>query len=239
MSNTRGIPDFTILRQIAEAASGARGDLIPDVVWLVYDPSLPDHHPYAGKVQVWRHKPEQGTDKDVSDDAIVIETLSRTTRPATPPTYARIGRNGKTYDLLDLSAKARDEADPATDAVNEAGPAADAVFWTESAVEKFVVPYYASVHGPRAARKVAAVLKVLHDSDGEKARDQNAAVENFALIHLPTSEYIERSTVPEGGRAQADEFYIAQAVRQTGDPEPGTVQLVSLDAWVEAQERKE
>lgn len=67
--------------------------------------------------------------------------------------------------------------------------AADAVFWTQAAVEKFLIPYYASVYGDQADTVVQELLKVLKPD----AANPNPA---FAVAHLPSSEYVTRDVVP-------------------------------------------
>jgi|GEM_PF-2768535 len=69
----------------------------------------------------------------------------------------------------------------------------DSVFWTQSAVEKFMVPYYASVYGGEAAEKIKAVLGLLGSTRRrrlESGKVDETDYEVFALIHLPQSEYV-------------------------------------------------
>jgi hypothetical protein len=54
---------------------------------------------------------------------------------------------------------------------------ADAVFWSMSAVEKFLVPYYSSIH---ELEKVMAKVR-------DRFKDQSV----LAFIHLPNSEIID------------------------------------------------
>lgn len=73
----------------------------------------------------------------------------------------------------------------------------DALFWTESAVQKFLVPYYAakSAADPRVDRVIRTLLDTFNGKlpkkppvdDGAPASD--GTVEVFALAHLPKSEY--------------------------------------------------
>ena len=88
--------------------------------------------------------------------------------------FARIGSGGKRVDLLKVK-------DPVTHKRVEA----DAVFWSESAVEKFLVPYYASVYGDRADKVVRDLLDVL-DSPRRGANGPTT----FAIAHIPRSEYV-------------------------------------------------
>ncbi|MBV9110946.1 MAG: hypothetical protein JO306_16175 [Gemmatimonadetes bacterium] len=221
MTEAPALPDFTILRMIAEAASGVRG-VAPDkamkTVWLIYDPDPDPKGPYAAyknRVRVAKVRPD-GT---YSKRATVIKAASCSTNPSPlRPTRASICRGETCVDLLNLG-----------ETPDGTRVAADAVFWTESAVEKFVVPYYASVHGPGAAQAVANVLGALHGPPpgGNGGMDQLRET-SFALIHLPTSEYIEGPPALKGTDAQADEFYLAMLPATEGAP----VVLMSLDAWV-------
>ncbi len=68
----------------------------------------------------------------------------------------------------------------------------DALFWTESAVQKFLVPYYAAKHA--ADPRVPGVIRTLLNTFNGKARKRSKAgagstVEVFAMAHLPKSEY--------------------------------------------------
>jgi hypothetical protein len=67
----------------------------------------------------------------------------------------------------------------------------DAMFWTESSVEKFLVPYYARVHS--AASRVGDEVQKVKDVFNGKVRPyglpSHEPVEVFALVHLPRSEY--------------------------------------------------
>lgn len=76
--------------------------------------------------------------------------------------------------------------------------AADAVFWSKSAVEKFMVPYYASVYGDQAGKAVEDLLwpfrgdrKVTKaSSDSGAVRATGDDVQVYAMAHLPKSEYV-------------------------------------------------
>jgi hypothetical protein len=72
----------------------------------------------------------------------------------------------------------------------------DAVFWTESAVQKFMLPYYASKLGAdehviaRLARLLEA-FRAKPDGASSAPADDNEPV---ALVHLPNSEYTTADT---------------------------------------------
>jgi hypothetical protein len=84
----------------------------------------------------------------------------------------------------------------------QTGHVPDAIFWTESAVQKFLVPYYAAKHA--SDRRVDRVIRTLLDVfNGKKKKEEPHApapagaaaagedpvVEVFAMAHLPKSEY--------------------------------------------------
>lgn len=52
----------------------------------------------------------------------------------------------------------------------------DAVFWTESAVEKFVLPYYARLFGPESGTRINALLADFNQTDVA------------GVVHLPKSD---------------------------------------------------
>jgi hypothetical protein len=66
--------------------------------------------------------------------------------------------------------------DGAAEPIELKGYDADALFWSESAVEKFLVPYYASCAGPRAAQVLAELFDAWNGDHG--------GVRVVALAHL-------------------------------------------------------
>lgn len=101
-----------------------------------------------------------------------------------PLELAQIGLyEKKPVDLLKLKVNGKEER-------------ADAVFWTAAAVEKFVVPYYASVYGDQAPKKLTDLIGILGtvrpDDDAVppallSRRDSTP----FAVAHMPKSEYVQ------------------------------------------------
>jgi hypothetical protein len=79
----------------------------------------------------------------------------------------------------------------------------DAVFWSEAAVEKFVLPYYASKSLWLAAHVVGVLSRKWYGYEPGVA-GQTAAEDTdppFALAHLPSSDYVDLSqpqTAPGG-----------------------------------------
>jgi hypothetical protein len=72
----------------------------------------------------------------------------------------------------------------------------DAVFWSEAAVEKFVIPYYASKSLWTAANVLNALSNAwYHGLPGEDAVP-------FALAHLPGSDYVPVSGWSDTDRAK-------------------------------------
>ena len=84
---------------------------------------------------------------------------------------------------------------------------ADSVFWTPAAVEKFLVPYYASVYGGQAPWKLTDLIGLLGavrtpltqvrppsaatGGSFDMAGDSSDAGEVFAVAHMPKSEYVQ------------------------------------------------
>jgi hypothetical protein len=151
---------FETLREIAETASGLRNN--EDLYFIIR--GNPARY-------TW-----QTTPPEPSDDTVVIH-CNGVDDPASRVDYARIGAHGgEPVNLLQVT-------------VGPVAPhpggtyAADAVFWSVSAVEKFLVPYYASVYGDQGPWMAEQVLRVL---DTSKAEGGDA----FAVAHLPSSEYV-------------------------------------------------
>lgn len=69
--------------------------------------------------------------------------------------------------------------------------AADATFWSEAAVEKFLLPYYSSVYGDRADLVVPKLLNVFYPTrHGRGSPAGSGEVQAFAIAHIPKSEYV-------------------------------------------------
>lgn len=111
---------------------------------------------------------------------------------------------------------------------------ADAVFWGESSVEKFVVPYYASVYGDEAGEAVTELLNTYNGITAESARLEAAEgepnrTEVYGLVHIPRSEYIEMEDDPSASprparRAHQDRFAVLSFNRVTGEHRIVTVE---------------
>jgi hypothetical protein len=176
------------LRLIAEAASGLRGEPVHFV-------GMPD-----GTIREVRHG-QPGGDAHPGEEAkgvvpppaevVVVPAYTENMVPDKPPlTVATIQAMGvaEPIDLLDLPGGLG---------------AADAVFWSESAVEKFLLPYYASVYGNQAARAVADILEAFHGDSGvggdPRPRSGRLATDEltYAMAHIPKSEYVMLSGANE------------------------------------------
>ena len=215
MNDPQGTPastniSFEQLRAIAEAASGARDTH----TWFVRHGSNDPER--RGRIDAFTQEPQEG--KDYLPGALVIPVWQDPgivpPPPATAPTWGRLGFSAaESLDLMDVLRRI---------APDRGKVAADSVFWTESAVEKFVVPYYASVSGPDAAGAVRRVLDVLHRKSPRRAPDDRSREpldgEAFALVHIPTSEYFQ-------GDLTGNE-YLAATVRDVNWKRE--VELVSL-----------
>lgn len=73
---------------------------------------------------------------------------------------------------------------------------ADALFWSESAMEKFLLPYYASLAGVDAIVEVARLTQAYLDSDV------------YGLVHLPKSDYVPQELTASGTtKTRLDDFF--------------------------------
>lgn len=88
---------------------------------------------------------------------------------------------GKEVDLFDTCKKTY-------------GAVPDAMFWTESSVEKFLVPYYASVHSSddTLGEKMQKISEIFDGDFTEEGVEgaEDAEVQVYAMLHLPKSEYV-------------------------------------------------
>lgn len=74
----------------------------------------------------------------------------------------------------------------------QTGDFPDALFWTESAVQKFMVPYYAAKHAsdPHVDKVIRDLLDLFDGKKKPKGRETaDGTVQVFAMAHLPKSEY--------------------------------------------------
>jgi hypothetical protein len=167
--------DSIQLRLIAEAASGTRGTAVHFVTG-------PDGN--IREVSHDRRGDGARTDGGIAPpplEAVVIPAYTEDKVPLKPPlNVATIHAEGvdEPVDLLDLPGGLG---------------AADAVFWSESAVEKFLLPYYASVYGNQAAKAVSDILLAFHGDRGLGGPSARAGADDeltYAMAHIPKSEYV-------------------------------------------------
>ncbi|MFL5537369.1 MAG: hypothetical protein ACJ8J0_00105 [Longimicrobiaceae bacterium] len=155
------------LRRAAEAAASFRDQ----EVYLVVDD------------QGWSVR-EQRPDNPEGKAVIPIKSPGKQPTAPPPVLIAQIGVDPtKPADLLNLK-------DPQG---NPLGPA-DAVFWTPAAVEKFLVPYYASVYGDQSPTTLNHLIGILGTprTPPAKVRSASADVDGaFAVAHMPKSEYVQ------------------------------------------------
>jgi hypothetical protein len=153
---------FEVLREIAETASGLRNE---DLYFIIRG------EPGESATYTWQTTPPAD-----SDDTVVIH-CNGVDDPPTRVDYARIGTAGEAQvNLLRITV-------PPVPPHPGGTYAADAVFWSVSAVEKFLVPYYASVYGDEGPRMAQQVLQILDTAAAEEG-------DAFAVAHLPSSEYV-------------------------------------------------
>ena len=170
-----------ILRLIAEAANGIR----KDAVWFVVRVDGT-----TGKLDYEIKTSDPGQPAD----AVVIPcqtTLKQEDRPH--------------MNEIKCKAKKKDgsmvDGDLLFAEVNGNKERCDAAFWSESAVEKFLIPYYASVAGDEAVAEIAQLL-----------RDFHGAADIYALGHLPKSEY-----TPSRGSVLSKHIAVLTPLKENGN----------------------
>jgi hypothetical protein len=179
--------NYQQLRQMVESAASYRDE----TVYIVVDD------------EGWRVETMMPV---VKPGAAVIPCESPGATTGRPPVLlAKIGTNEeKPANLLDLK-----------DRTGKALGPADAVFWTPAAVEKFVVPYYASVYGDQAPKKLTDLIGILGvvrpDDDvvplAPLSRPDSLPLAPlsppdsppFAVAHMPKSEYVQVDGGTDGG----------------------------------------
>jgi hypothetical protein len=160
---------FEILRLIAESASGMRN--LP--TWFIIE-KTPEGTGYTF----------QHTFVEERKDTVVIY-CAPVADPVSPVNVATIGIKGK--DIVNLM---KIEVGPIFPHLDSGTFEADAVFWSLAAVEKFMVPYYASVYGDQGAAHAQAVMDLMRIPDTHLDADEDTEAQAFALVHLPSSEYV-------------------------------------------------
>jgi hypothetical protein len=112
-----------------------------------------------------------------TDTVILGATETRRARPA-PEGYSIESLNGPFLERASLDGY-------------------DAVFWTDGAVERFMLPYYASVMGYQAVPFLTELMKIW--APGSVAGGIRETVEEdttkvYAMAHYPRSEYVQMET---------------------------------------------
>lgn len=185
--------DAAILRRIAEAASGIRGK---DLYFIVR----------RSPVDPWSDFAFEIVDRNPGDvaDAMVIKCRTAYTIPEKP-----VKKVVLTTDSDSVSENLADLA--------------DAIFWSESAVEKFAVPYYASVGGDMADWRIADLLSTF-------GQDKVAA-----LVHLPKSDYASAAVNSARLRRGTLEDFFGVIPNMEGMG--GTVNVVPLWEYLQGPQR--
>ncbi len=157
---------FETLRLIAESASGMRDQ---DLYFVIRG----DRAGYSWQTEL----------VEATEDTVVIH-CAPVADSASTVDYATIGVGSDRVDLMEITVpRVWPHEDPGT-------YPADAVFLSISAVEKFLVPYYASVYGDQGPAYARAVM------DAMLRPDADTAEQTFAIAHLPSSEYVTEPYVP-------------------------------------------
>lgn len=155
-----------IVRSVADAAESHRGSGgEPGYMVTTHDP-----------LQGWSTVFVPRTDQPapLSDATVVVtpvDTPTTTERPAVLNVY--IQAQGMQHGYLEPLAQY------------------DAVFWSESAVEKFVLPYYASKSQYAAAEVLAGLSELFYHRIPSPDRTDESVP--FAVAHLPRSTYQDLS----------------------------------------------
>lgn len=171
-SSSRPLLGYRTLRRITEWASGVRA---AEPTWfLVKHGLIPD----APIIESWASDPHDLLSRDELDQVVIIPSfVGHGVGNRDAIEFARIGPKASGEDSVNV--------------IDPKGLYGDSVFWTQSAVEKFLVPYYASVAGDLAPQRVETVLRLLgNPREIGDLRDPDGPVV-YALVHLPQSEYTD------------------------------------------------
>jgi len=221
---------FEILRRIAETASGMRYvDTYFEIV------SINDGENYEIRV----HSPDPPP-----DNGNFVLKCTAWQRPKVPTVAAgsitSSGANPVVVDLLNIPVP-EEETQGWTGAkqANAAPPTsfgADAVFWSAAAVEKFLVPYYASTYGSLAPRIVAQLMNIFVPPDSPETQGNGM----MDMANVPRADIPANATlVPTlGTPTDADvivnppdydqPFAVVHLPNSEYTPEPGSSPIFTL-----------
>lgn len=153
---------YSDLRRAAEAASGTRDS----DVYVEVEPRRGGSEPGETIIIVHDKRPPD------REESVVVHARTSGSVRRSVVKHAQVSPNPDGSEPFDLTAVG-----------------ADSVFWSDGAVEKFLVPYYASVHGGNAVQWVGKLLQVWRMEKLEQQADV------FALAHLPKSDYVSNLLV--------------------------------------------
>jgi hypothetical protein len=129
---------------------------------------------------------KKGTGTQPADAVVEIDTFEVEARPV--PTAVDISCDGQVQHLV---------------------TAYDAVFWSEAAVEKFLLPYYASKSLWLAAAVLDKISRYWYGGIPQESPARTGEVDiPFALAHTPDSEWSSLS--PDGVAAGRDLHFLAR-----------------------------
>lgn len=155
----------TLLRRIAEAADGHRGEKY----WLVISTDEEDlDNGKRGHYVSKGHKKESD-----ADDELPGKPKRHRIGPFFTPSWTLPGKRTLTGLDVSTSKGGVSEGPRKVKDVEQL----DSLFWTESAIDKFLIPYYVRIYGSSYAADIQAAF---NEED------------TYALTHLPGSEYAVR-----------------------------------------------
>jgi hypothetical protein len=170
---------FEELRKIAETASGNRYTS----TWFRFTEN-------DGVLHL------QVSDAPLTEDQdSTVISYSGWTEPVFPAVTTALIGSGQT--IIDLNLVPVPANPLVTDSQFTGTAAADAVFWSASAVEKFLVPYYASVFGDQAPSIVTRLVGIFVPPGSPELSPGTGVTQDddpfYAVVHLPSSEYLGMS----------------------------------------------
>ncbi|HEX2092443.1 MAG TPA: hypothetical protein VHG28_08575 [Longimicrobiaceae bacterium] len=202
------------VREIAEYASGVRGEK----VYLVAtpDPALPGNYLITPSTVPVAPGPDQ----------VVVPCNTAYIQPGRP----KVTKVTVVFDL--------EHADGTEHRVTQDVSQYDALFWSESAVEKFLFPYYASKYQWAAAYWLDAISThwygfVPDPASGLPSMSQAAGrttegSDSFAMVHYPRSDYGYDDDIEPVLTPGADVHVLRVVTDAEGQSQPVATPLVEL-----------
>ena len=191
------------LRAAADYAASLRGTKGDDV-YITGEITEPNGFMELGNVPIRNGEPPSST--------VIARVNTPDVTPREPLTFAEIGVGTQSPpSTIDLLGKY------------------DAVFWSEAAVEKFVIPYYASKSLWMAGHVISVLCAKWYGRVPGEPESTDPPMDGipFAVAHIPNSDYVTLPDEELTGGSLGDDLVLLSV-----DPTTGKINEVPLSQYL-------